>query len=593
LPPDAPAGLCPACLLQRALHSQTQASAAWSPPTPEELAPLFPELEILSLLGRGGMGAVYKARQKSLDRTVALKILPPALAADPSFPQRFTHEAQALAKLNHPHIVTIHDFGTKSGQWPGISGENEMQPPGSGPQSLTTADWPLPYFLMEFIDGPSLRQLMNARTLSPKEALAIIPQICDALQFAHDHGIVHRDIKPENILLTPSGQIKIADFGLAKLLTQEPGFRSPDVTGGTPGYMAPEQSTPAADHRADIYALGVVFYQLLTGELPPTPLTPPSTKVAIDVRLDDIVLRALEADPARRYQHATDIKTAVETVIAYPRGNPAAAPPSPDPPPLTDPAAVLLLPARLLCLAAILNLFPPLLFLLLIGHNLDNLVRAIITMATLGTSITLNAVIFAGGWRMATLRNYPLALVAAVLATLHGMLSLCAFPLLGLPLALFSASVGLWILVLLHRPPIRAAFRHSLSSARLNPLLTWTHAGLVLRSAAVQALFIAAPFVFCCFVVPYYIERFHDLRLPLNAATQNLLELSATIQRLTCVVLPVFILLNTLVALLLHTLGGKYLRMWALFVRITCLLLILIPVGVLTLALYQGAVARP
>lgn len=302
----APAGLCRACLLKMGLEPNTLAStdaaglAQWQPPAPAELAGKFPDFEILELLGRGGMGAVYKARQKSLDRPVALKILPPEVGQSGGFTERFTREAQALARLNHPHIVTIYDFGQRDGLY---------------------------FFAMEFVDGPSLRQLIDAKRVSPGEALTIVPQICDALQFAHDHGIVHRDIKPENILLNSKGQVKIADFGLAKLIGADAAADADRVL-GTPQYMAPEQvTTPAeVDHRADIYSLGVVFYQLLTGELPDKFLAAPSTKVAIDVRLDEVVLRALEHDPSRRYQQVSEVKTRVETIANVPSQSDRAAP---------------------------------------------------------------------------------------------------------------------------------------------------------------------------------------------------------------------------------------------------------------------------
>jgi serine/threonine protein kinase len=263
------------------------------PPTAEALAERFPQLEILELIGRGGMGAVYKARQKELDRLVAVKILPPEVSADPAFAERFTREARALARLSHPNIVAVYDFGrTGDGQF---------------------------YFVMEYVDGVNLRQAIQSGGMTPKEALAIVPQICDALQFAHDEGIVHRDIKPENILVDKRGRVKIADFGLAKLLGHVPGDVS--LTGtqqvmGTLRYMAPEQmeGTKAVDHRADIYSLGVVFYELLTGELPIGRFAPPSKKVEIDVRLDEVVLRALEKEPEQRYQHASEVKTEVELI---------------------------------------------------------------------------------------------------------------------------------------------------------------------------------------------------------------------------------------------------------------------------------------
>ena len=315
LPPGSPRGLCPACLLQRGLEANTvgytdEARARWTPPAIEQLAPLFPELDILELIGRGGMGAVYKARQKELDRLVALKILPPEIGRDAGFAQRFAREAQAMAKLGHPHIVTIHDFGQREALY---------------------------FFIMEYIDGLSLRQLLDRGAVSPKEALAIVPQICDALQYAHDRGIVHRDIKPENILLNRQGQVKIADFGLAKLIgppilkpAPEPAagaagdLRPPQATAatervlGTPQYMAPEQidHPGEVDHRADIYSLGVVFYQMLTGELPCGKFEPPSRKVLIDVRLDEVVLKALEKEPERRYQQVSEVKTEVETIVA-------------------------------------------------------------------------------------------------------------------------------------------------------------------------------------------------------------------------------------------------------------------------------------
>jgi predicted Ser/Thr protein kinase/capsular polysaccharide biosynthesis protein len=300
LAPNAPKGLCPACLLEAGFPSGTQADAgsvskpgAFTPPTPEELAPHFPQLEILQLLGKGGMGAVYKARQKGLERIVALKVLPSEAGRDSAFAERFAREARALAYLSHANIVAVYDSGQA-----GV----------------------FVYLLMEFVDGVNLRQMLNAHRLSSREAMAIVPQVCEALQYAHDHGIVHRDIKPENVLVDKQGRAKIADFGLAKLLGKEPPgerlTRSAEVM-GTPQYMAPEQlERPLeVDHRADIYSLGVVFYEMLTGELPLGRFAAPSKKVQIDVRLDEIVLRALEKEPDLRYQQASALKTEVETVV--------------------------------------------------------------------------------------------------------------------------------------------------------------------------------------------------------------------------------------------------------------------------------------
>jgi predicted Ser/Thr protein kinase len=273
-------------------RSPTIIGTGFTPPEPQEIQPLFPQLEIFELLGKGGMGAVYKARQHSLDRVVAVKILPPHVASDPAFAERFTREAKALARLNHPHIVTVHDVGQADGLY---------------------------YFVMEYVDGVNLRELIRSGDLSPSQALAIVPQICEALQYAHDEGIVHRDIKPENVLLDAKGRVKIADFGLAKLLGAD--RQGGTLTGthqvmGTLRYMAPEQvqGSRNVDHRADIYALGVVFYELLTGEVPMGRFAPPSQKVQVDIRLDEVVLRALESEPEKRYQRAGDVSTDLQLV---------------------------------------------------------------------------------------------------------------------------------------------------------------------------------------------------------------------------------------------------------------------------------------
>jgi serine/threonine protein kinase len=308
---DAPEGLCPQCLYQGIVEGPDEAEglspgrtppSGFVPPTAAELGRHFPQLEILKLLGQGGMGAVYQARQTKLDRLVAVKILPPEVARDPAFAERFTREAQALARLNHPNIVTVHDFGDVD---------------------------ELYYFTMEYVDGHNLRDLLQVGALTADQTLAIVPQLCDALQYAHDEGLVHRDIKPENILLDKKGRVKIADFGLARLVGLTPTYLT--LTGthevmGTLLYMAPEQMkrTHTVDHRADIYSLGVVLYEMLTGELPLGRFAPPSHKAAVDERLDQVVLRALAREPAERYQDAGAFKRDVEAALAAMRiGAPA------------------------------------------------------------------------------------------------------------------------------------------------------------------------------------------------------------------------------------------------------------------------------
>lgn len=322
LPADVPHGVCPKCLLQlgfddldepqeRGEQATLDPGGRFSTPTPRELATHFPHLEILDLLGQGGMGAVYRARQKTLDRIVALKVLPTEVGRDPAFAERFTREAQALARLTHPNIVMVFDFGVADGYF---------------------------YFLMEYVDGVNLRQALSAGHLSPAQALSIVPQICEALQYAHDEGIVHRDIKPENVLLDKRGNVKIADFGLAKLLGSPGGKLTLTGTGqvmGTPHYMAPEQleKPTEVDHRADIYSLGVVFYELLTGELPIGRFAPPSQKTGGSADLDQVVLRTLEKEPNLRYQHASEVKTAVQTLGAPPSPEPV---PVPETPPIPE-----------------------------------------------------------------------------------------------------------------------------------------------------------------------------------------------------------------------------------------------------------------
>ncbi|MHC1762743.1 MAG: serine/threonine-protein kinase [Verrucomicrobiia bacterium] len=308
IPPEALGGLCPKCVMlgaAEATEPEGPDPAAEGAPSIERVAAAFPQLEILELIGRGGMGFVFKARQPHLDRFVALKLLPDKLAKDPRFAERFNREGRFLAKLSHPNIVTVYDFG--------VTG-------------------PFYYLIMEFVDGVNLRDAMQAGRFSPEEALSIVPRICEALQYAHQQGVLHRDIKPANILLDTRGQVKLADFGIAKLV----GDDKPDVTLtgtgaalGTPHYMAPEQleKPSAVDHRADIYSLGVVFYEMLTGELPIGRFAPPSSKTPVGADVDQVVFRTLEKDRERRYQSAGELKTQVEHLTRTEAPGGHAAPP--------------------------------------------------------------------------------------------------------------------------------------------------------------------------------------------------------------------------------------------------------------------------
>lgn len=310
LPPGAtPASLtCPNCGKAIDVHAVQTIPIEPQAPTSMSENQIFPpgtiigQYRILELVGQGGMGAVYRAEHVELGRIVALKVLPSRFAQDPKFVERFRREAKVLARLQHPHIVQVFDMG--------VQGE-------------------IYYFIMEFVEGVTLRQILSKKMLSPAQALHIVPKLCDALEYAHSKGIIHRDIKPENILMDKSGEPKIADFGLAKIVKGETVTGSPTHTNlimGTPDYMAPEQRESArmVDHRADIYSMGVVLYEMLTGQLPLGRFDPPSKKIQIDLRIDEVVLKALDSEPERRYQRASHMGKDVAEVRAV--GAPAAVP---------------------------------------------------------------------------------------------------------------------------------------------------------------------------------------------------------------------------------------------------------------------------
>ena len=273
----------------------------FTPPSVEELSGRFPHLVIEELIGAGGMGAVYRARQVPLDRPVALKILPAELARDPDFLDRFTREAQSMARLNHPHLVAVYDFGNEDGR---------------------------PYLVMEFIEGRSLEALIAERRLSPERAARLLCQLCDGLAYAHAKGILHRDIKPANILISDDGVAKIGDFGLARAM--KGGRAVMQRSGqplGTPGYAAPEvyEISRPLDHRTDIYALGALFYEMLTGQPPADrDAAPPSAINRTAAAYDAVVARAMAPSALQRFGSALDMKGAVMGALHSPR--PAAAP---------------------------------------------------------------------------------------------------------------------------------------------------------------------------------------------------------------------------------------------------------------------------
>jgi TPR repeat protein/tRNA A-37 threonylcarbamoyl transferase component Bud32 len=448
---DAPEGLCPRCLMALNLAAQTEAPGAEVgpdgtkvvPPKPqpappvEEIARHFPQLEILECLGRGGMGVVYKARQPRLNRFVALKILAREREKDQRFAERFTREAQSLARLNHPNIVTVYDFGEADGLY---------------------------YLLMEFVDGMSLRQLLQTRKLAPEEALVIVPSICEALQYAHQQGIVHRDIKPENILMDKQGRVKIADFGIAKLLGADGKVES--LTGeqqvvGTPHYMAPEQVEQPAivDHRADIFSLGVVFYEMLTGQLPLGKFAPPSRMVKMDVRLDEVVLHALEKEPERRYQQASQVKTDVETIARTEAGSAKSEPGRAQAAPpvgasgadnawrqVKGPGTGLVITAILNWVAIPLTMLIAL-FVVKVAQRPSAVwfPSAFMLLVPL-SALVLSSIIMIAGLKMKRLQAYGLAVAGSILAIL-----VTPGNLIGLP-------IGIWALVVLSQRHVREAF---------------------------------------------------------------------------------------------------------------------------------------
>uniref|UniRef100_UPI0037836FD5 serine/threonine-protein kinase n=1 Tax=Prosthecobacter sp. TaxID=1965333 RepID=UPI0037836FD5 len=276
----------------------TGGNVRWEPPSAADLQAQMPGYTIEKLLGRGGMGAVYRGVQSSLDRPVAIKVLPPGVEQeDPSFAERFKNEARLMARLNNPAVVSVHDFG------------------------LTTGG--LLYFAMEYVDGTDVSQMIRSQgKLPPDHALAITAHVCDALSAAHELGIVHRDIKPANVLINMKGQVKVADFGLAKI--EEPGTHGLTKTGyamGTPDFVAPEVLMLGShiDGRADLYAVGVMLYQMLTGEVPRGAFKPATARLpGLDPRFDPIILKAMQSDREERYQSSTELRRDLDVILTVP-----------------------------------------------------------------------------------------------------------------------------------------------------------------------------------------------------------------------------------------------------------------------------------
>lgn len=286
----ATAGLCPRCLMRRAA-AESGGTVERASPAPRQ----FGEYEIVEEIARGGMGVVYRARDAGLDRTVALKLLLAGEWASGEFVERFHNEARAAAALEHPNIVSVHEFGERDGHW---------------------------FLAMRHVEGPSLAQWLREKELTPRKAADLVLKLARAVHYAHQRGVLHRDLKPGNVLLDPAGEPHLTDFGLARLIEQKSTLTHTIAVLGTPAYLAPEQAAgqaAAVTTAADVYGLGAILYELLAGRPPfaggtsletvrlvldTEPLRPSAIRPAVDRDLDTICLRCLEKVPARRYGSA-------------------------------------------------------------------------------------------------------------------------------------------------------------------------------------------------------------------------------------------------------------------------------------------------
>ena len=288
---DAPSGLCPICLLRSAIeYGSSQALAPFLPKLR-----YFGDYELLAEIARGGMGVVYRAKQVSLDRTVALKMMRPGLLSTDLEIQRFLSEARTAASLRHPNIVAIHEAGEFDG---------------------------LHYFSMDLVEGPSLAAVVRGGPLAPDEAARCVQVLAETVHYAHTQGILHRDLKPSNVLVDAAGRPCITDFGVARRLDSDATITASGTVMGTPAYMPPEQASGQAGSitaASDVYALGAILYELLTGQAPfragsqletvrmvleTEPVRPGLLNPAIDAAIEAICLRCLAKEPAKRFLSA-------------------------------------------------------------------------------------------------------------------------------------------------------------------------------------------------------------------------------------------------------------------------------------------------
>src|SRR5215831_302007 len=320
VPPDSPQESCAACLLEMALGSneaEPQQDGSASPKIinafeervpPSAMSMEFGDYELLEQIGRGGQGVVFRARQKSLNRIVALKVIGLGHWATKAHLKRFRLEAEAAARLEHPGIVPIHEVGERDGSC---------------------------YFSMKLVEGGQLDEVARRELMPIRRAVKLIAKVARTVHYAHEHGILHRDIKPGNILLDKNGEPHLTDFGLARLVEAESTVTGTLEVLGTPSYMAPEQAageTTKLGRATDVYGLGAVLYQLLTGQPPfaggttyetirllrdTEPRQPRLLNPKIDRDLSTICLKCLEKDPARRYSSALALAEDLERWLKH------------------------------------------------------------------------------------------------------------------------------------------------------------------------------------------------------------------------------------------------------------------------------------
>lgn len=285
-------GLCPSCVAQN-VKSGLLDLLTETPAEKEAVALSIEGYEVQELIGGGGMGEVYRAKRLSDEKIVAIKVVAGRLTRDPEVTARFENEVSAMSQLDHANVVRVLDQGES------LDGRH--------------------YLVSEFVDGCDLRRLMKGQRLEPARAFEIFDKVCAGIAHAHERGIVHRDIKPANILVGSDGTVKVADFGLAKTLVDSShwyGFTQTRDTFGTPYYIAPEVTRQAdkADTRSDVYALGVLLYELLAGAVPMGQFTPLSQRIDIDKRIDSVIGEALADDPERRTVSVAELATAVKKI---------------------------------------------------------------------------------------------------------------------------------------------------------------------------------------------------------------------------------------------------------------------------------------